>query len=361
MLKNKVVLLAPLPPPFGGMASWTETLVKKFPEPDKLIVSDSAVHGRAVSDVSLFSRLRAGIVQAFRDSSRTLKLLKTSKTSVLHICTSGSLAFFKDAVLTFIAARRGHRVLVHMHFGRIPTIIQRGNWEFKLLKFIQKHAAVILVLDQQSLEALQKIGAQNVQKIPNYIDLKGCGLQVQGILDEPKNGEVMYAGHILKSKGIEDLLAACRLAGITGAINLYGVGEKDYCADLQKEFSDLQLIFHGRVERSEVIQAMSRAQIFCLPSHTEGFPNVILEAMAAGAPILATRVGAIAEMLAVDSMNASGVVVEPHDPQALAEQLRLLMDNPESGRLYGENARKRVCAEYDFPKVLNLLINLWNG
>jgi glycosyltransferase involved in cell wall biosynthesis len=67
---------------------------------------------------------------------------------------------------------------------------------------------------------------------------------------------------------------------------------------------------------------MQAADLFVLPTYTEGFPNVILEAMAAGKAIISTRVGAIPEMLAVDENESCGLVIAPRDAGALVAALR---------------------------------------
>jgi len=85
--------------------------------------------------------------------------------------------------------------------------------------------------------------------------------------------------------------------------------------------------FLGDLPPEEAWSEMLAAQVFVLPTHTEGFPNVILEAMAAGKAMVSTRVGAIAEMLDADGAEPCGLVVEPRAAVALAAALgRLLSD-----------------------------------
>jgi glycosyltransferase involved in cell wall biosynthesis len=104
---------------------------------------------------------------------------------------------------------------------------------------------------------------------------------------------------------------------------------------------------------------MASADIVTLPSHTEGFPNVILEAMACSKPIVATRVGAIAEMLDADSSAPCGVVIEPKDTPALTAALKNLMTDRSLGQKLGQRAREKVEREYGEPVVMNRLVALW--
>jgi L-malate glycosyltransferase len=79
--------------------------------------------------------------------------------------------------------------------------------------------------------------------------------------------------------------------------------------------------------------------VFVLPSLTEGCPNILMEAMASGLPCIATRTGAVEDMM---QDHVSGLVVPWGDSQALTEALKELMDNSETAKAYGEAARKRM-------------------
>ena len=102
---------------------------------------------------------------------------------------------------------------------------------------------------------------------------------------------------------------------------------------------------------------MSRAAIFCLPSYTEGFPNVILEAMALGCAVVATPVGAIPEMLS----GGAGVTVGVKDEIELGDQLNFLMDNPVVRDRLSSLAVERVKKEYAIDRVYRTYEEIWNG
>jgi glycosyltransferase involved in cell wall biosynthesis len=113
--------------------------------------------------------------------------------------------------------------------------------------------------------------------------------------------------------------------------------------------------FLGELPHAEVLAMMARCDLFVLPSHTEGFPNVVVEAMALGCPVVATDVGAIAEILG----DGSGVVVAPSDAAGLAAALRELMTDPVRRAELADRAQARVHRRYRLQGVLRQYADLW--
>ena len=88
--------------------------------------------------------------------------------------------------------------------------------------------------------------------------------------------------------------------------------------------------------------------IFALPSYAENMPNTVLEAMAAGCAIVATRVGAVPEML---TQGPSGLLIPPHDATALTEALLRLVRDPHLRQQLGRHAAEAATARYDLAAV----------
>ena len=100
----------------------------------------------------------------------------------------------------------------------------------------------------------------------------------------------------------------------------------------------------GLIDTSTRNKLLAAADVFLLPSHGENFPMVVLEAMAAGLPIVATRVGAVPEMIA---HGETGLLIEPKDPEAIAEAVCELLDGPERAAALGRQARRRFEELYE--------------
>ena len=116
----------------------------------------------------------------------------------------------------------------------------------------------------------------------------------------------------------------------------------------------------GRMEvlgpRGDVSEVLARSDVFVLSSRSEGFPVSILEAMAAGLPVVATDVGGVAEAVVQDE---TGDLVPPGDPQALAEALERLVADPARRRRLGEAGRARAVHLFDVPRYRAAHLDLY--
>lgn len=102
-------------------------------------------------------------------------------------------------------------------------------------------------------------------------------------------------------------------------------------------------------------ELLARTAVFALPSEIDKTPYAVLEAMAAGVPVVSTRVGAIPEMV---EDGVSGFLVEPGDDLGLTRALRCLVTDEDRRRAMGEAARDRVCERYDARKTTAALVEL---
>jgi glycosyltransferase involved in cell wall biosynthesis len=102
-------------------------------------------------------------------------------------------------------------------------------------------------------------------------------------------------------------------------------------------------------EREDVPDLLATSDVFVLSSRWEGLPRAIIEAMFAGLPVVATDVGGSAELV---ENGATGFVVEPRNPRALAEGLQKLLDDPMLRRKMGEAGRRRALECFDIRTML---------
>jgi glycosyltransferase involved in cell wall biosynthesis len=107
---------------------------------------------------------------------------------------------------------------------------------------------------------------------------------------------------------------------------------------------------------SDVPALLRRASMFVLPSLTEGLPLTVLEAMATGLPVIATRVGGTPEV--VDD-GTTGLLVDPREPEQMARAMMRIFECPELGRRLGDAAHLRVAEHFDVREMVSRYESLY--
>ena len=162
--------------------------------------------------------------------------------------------------------------------------------------------------------------------------------------------KIGYLGRLIDGKGLEDLFEAililksqdlkfnCLIFG-TGPLEtaLKKLAEKLNIAD--------KIEWRGFVPYSKVPEALAQIDIFVYPSWHEGFGRSIMEALAMEKAAVATRVGGIPDLIK-DGEN--GFLVEPHNPSALAQKIKELVENKELREKFGKTGREYVAKNYEW-------------
>ena len=364
--KLKVLLVSPYSENLvGGIANWTKYIVNYHRanggDVDLRLLNNANATG--LSNLgSIFQRIRYGFGNYLPVLRQFKSMVKAEHFDVVHISTSASFGLIRDIILARAARRKGIKVCVHMHFGRIPSLLKEKNFESRMLRCLLKRIDRVIVMDKASLEALIAQDYEQVSFLPNPLSTEVQELIERCKVTERVERKVVYAGHVCPTKGVLELVEACR--DIEG-VKLEVLGRETVPGTVGKmrviagENSERWLEILGNRPMSEVIEAMKTCAVFSLPSYSEGFPNVILESMACGCPIVATSVGAIAEMLDVDGQAPCGVCVPAKDAKSLHRAIADLLDNPDNAIQMGWRAKRRVYAEYEIRKVWKQLVEIW--
>ena len=190
---------------------------------------------------------------------------------------------------------------------------------------------------RRHVHAVEGCPLDKIVVVPNGIDL--TRVPVAPPSSSPVVGTL---GRFDTPKGHADLLEAAPLVlqRIPGA-RLLLVGDGPERAALVRQAQRLGIA--GRTDMRGMVQegagALSEMSVFVLPSHGEGMSNALLEAMAAGLPVVATDVGGNGEVVVA---GETGLLVPSHSPSALAEAIVLLLEDPERARAMGAAGRVRV-------------------
>jgi glycosyltransferase involved in cell wall biosynthesis len=220
-----------------------------------------------------------------------------------------------------------------------------------------RSAARVQAISDEIESDLLSIGVPRarVLRIPNGIGLTACaGVRAGADPDERARLQlpdgavvVLFVGRFAAYKGVEDLLAAWAQLREGRSKRLVLVGQRHDAPDHARSHGADVVV---RPWTADIGAYLRAADIFVLPSHSEGMSNALLEAMACGLPSIATRVGAAETMI---EHGHNGVLVEPGDPDKLARALDRLIEDPDSRRRMGLAAAASVRSRFDIRGVVD--------
>ena len=353
----KICFVVPYPPPYGGIANWTK-LVSDYIDKEEanieIIPLNTAPVKRSTEGRNLWNRVVDSGMDMLKQNRRLKRILETENVDVIHMITSGQLALIRDLLLMNTAKRFGVPCVYHIRFGRIPDIMKRKTLEWRFLKRAIETAAGIIVIDLESDKAIREtLPRANIYRLPNPIDISEMPRPA-----EIKRKIIIFVGWVVKTKGIEELLRAWNWVGLKHPdyeLHIVDPMKDEYKTQLFSMIRVKNVVFCGEMEHEKVLKKVSESAAFVLPSYTEGFPNSILEAMAMKTPVIATKVGAIPEMLS----GCCGILTEKKSIGELEQALEKLICHPEKGETIAENAYVKACEKYDIVKILSQYKEIW--
>lgn len=284
-------------------------------------------------------------------------LFDSPRLVYVHIGSNASL--YRESAFIVLGRIMRRPVISHFHAGDIDHYFPRqpliGK---KLIRFaIGLSHSVIAVSRESARQIAQMDNRLRISIIPNAIDVadfkNNKRVPYKSARDEPVR--LLFVGAVGKLKGENDLIAALAILRDDGKnvrASFLGYGAeslKDNCA--RCGVTDL-IEYLGPVAMRERIAFYERADIFVLPTHAEAMPISVIEAMAAGLPIISTAVGGIPEIL---GHGEEGLLFPAGDVKALAEAIRVLVEDRQTRVTMGRNARKRARKQMDFAAYIERL------
>lgn len=309
-----------------------------------------------------------------------------------------SLSFCISCALILWRQRRRYKV-VHFHGAGLPLILNLPLLKLLKKKVIAKVAAAGLGTEAGSLKgrylgvgslmakALRWVDAfvatsdeiregllndgvdeRKIWRIPNFIDLKtykqvepSTKKELKKRLGLPDTPLVLYSGRFVVRKGINYLLEAW--VGVQKDFpqaRLVLLGEGMLFNEMKRLAEDLGIstttYFLGHV--TNVQEYLYVSDIFVLPSLQEGMPNSLLEAMACGLPVVATKIGGVVDII---EDGIDGVLVEPGNVRGLADKIIQLLRRKDIAERVAHNAYHKIKNHYSLDSVAQRYIQLYRS
>ena len=230
----------------------------------------------------------------------------------------------------------------HYRRGLFPTVYQRRFAD------LLRETALFVCVSAYIRDVLLRRGFPPEKLIVNH-----CGVETHAEVPPRAAGDyILFVGRFVEKKGVACLLEAVRrLEGAGTPLRLVLIGDGPLGSELRKDAAGLSGVeFPGWLPQAEVRRWMLGARALCVPSveaaggDSEGLPTVVLEAMALGTPVIASRHAGIPE--AIDH-GKDGVLVAPGDAEALAAALAAIGRDPAAALAMGPAARRKVLERFD--------------
>lgn len=280
----------------------------------------------------------------------------------VHLAPAPLLPLIRAIVLLTAARLAGARTLLHAHSGRLHIAAR---------SVVYRTGLRVLGLLADRTIAVSADGLRTLENAGVHVELLANGLDTGAFPDperDPAAVSIVFVGTVCARKGLDDLRIAMMLlrdaARLTRVhVTIIGDGRQEgpnVFEEVRETYDNSGLTdivrFTGALPPAEVRAELTKADIFCLPSHWEGLPLSLLEAMAAGAAVVATTVGDIPEVL---EHGEAGVLIEPRQPAQLADALGRLLDDPHERARLGTLARERARRDYDRATMTRRILEIY--
>jgi glycosyltransferase involved in cell wall biosynthesis len=301
----------------------------------------------------------SNLVRTAVDAIRVWRAARGCSIVHIHSALAPAVTVLRAGALAGAARLRGKPVLLHAHGGLVQlwltTRVRRA-----VVRLALWPAQRVVAVSTDGCRALQAtIGADRVLYLANGVDVDRFIPTEHGHHHPPR---VLYVGLLTPRKGVVDLLEASKLLidrGVEHEVLLVG-GTPDEGGDAEQRVRSAM----GTAARSlgirdidEMPGVYADADIFCLPSWWEATPLSVLEAMASGLPVLATRVGDVPRLVLDD---VTGLLVQPRSPAQLADALQRLLESPELRAAMGAAGRDRAEQHFSAATATAAIASLYD-
>ena len=350
--RPKVLLVGPFPPTIGGVTSFMLNLMSSplSEDVDFMPFTTSRPPKRNLtSNWGYRSVLKGGMIRIAQGAAITLWHLLSFpfvawKADVVQIQSSDYQVFWESSVYLLWGKLLRKPVLLRLGGGAFDRFHAASPaFARRLIERIIRMPHVLIAQSEYWREMFVRYGRSGpVLILPNWTSLAPVESGQRSSREPPTF--LFIAGTEAVRKGIDEVLEAiCRLRTHGVAVHCRMVAVPPV---LRQRIEGMGLgdsvQMHGYLERAALFEVMRTADVFLLPSHLEGFPNSLIEAMALGLPSIVTPVGAIPEIV----RDGGALMVPIGDPVALSDAIQRLIGDPGLRTKLGKEACGTVMRHY---------------
>ena len=361
MAKQKVLFLGKLPPPYIGPAVACEIILNsKLKEKYQLIHLDTSDH----RDINTLNRIDfMNVFLALKQYAQMIRLLIRHRPNLVYIpAGQTNIGYLRDSGYILLAKIFGRKVLTHLRGGYFKHWYdESGSLLKSYIRFVHKKVDGQIVLGN-NLRYLFNwlIPDEKIYVVPNGGNFPGGDH-----ITRHDTITVLFLGNYIKSKGVlEALYSSAITCKQNSRIRYSFAGEwRDAEAEnLFKEFMaahpELPITNHGPVKGDAKFNLLRDSDIFVFPTYyrNEGHPWVIVEAMAAGLPVISTNHAAISESV-IDGEN--GFLVEKKNTEQLADRILKLASDADLRRTMGDKSRQLYLENFTEEKMAERMGNVF--
>lgn len=273
------------------------------------------------------------------------------KCRFVYVHTSSYNSFYRKSLFICLAYLFNKKLVIHIHpafFSQFLGSLSGIKRQIAMLIFSKAKGIIVLTPElKKNISAL--FPDKQIFVLNNPVDIEGMA---NGSNIQRQSSHILYLGWYVKHKGVYDLVDAIgilRNKNIDVTADFYGTKEGD---DLRKYVQERNLSdfvhINGWIGLNEKLNALYSCTMLVLPSHTEGVPNVILEAMATKTPIISTHVGGLKDVLR-DRENA--IIAESKNAEDLSDKICVILRDRTLSEKISKSAYEEACDNHSLPVI----------
>lgn len=362
--KMRVLMIGPGENVGGGISALVETILPELRRKVEVLYFPTVVN-RSLMDCGKVTI--KNLIIAGSQYIRYLYAMVLNRPNIIHLHTSQGYGWLKDTFYLWVSRLFGCRIVLHMHGGNFDNYYNESPRPIQLYTLGNlKLADLIVTVSHEWEDRIKKILPNGkVVSLLNCIDLDELRPKNDGN-DQKDRVFAIFLGRVGPLKGAMDLIESLGILQSRDLIlHTWILGGEEQNGDMkraQTKIDELGLSgkceLLGNVGRDRKNQLLIESNVFILPSYYECLPISILEAMAAGLPIIATPVGGIPEVV---KEGENGFLVLPGDINTLAERIERIVIDRKLRKVMGNKSREIAEQILDVNEYTCKLINLYRS